>query len=667
MEERKKIPNENTVGQQLLQMQKKQHKKEKWIRTRMWISNFMSLFHGDHSVIPSDIGDRILFSNNMLVTKHGLNAYIIVTDLSEHTPVTFTSDLLKTVKRNVHDVRIDFMFSGKRYYPDVTSDAAQHRYNMWTKVLDDSRVGSRIARRCARLAYTFEEIRAGAAVYQTHFFIRVSAKTGVKLSQAMDAISNYLDTYEATYAEVQNNIKFYAQYIMLISRTKTKNVKDISASIFSAQTLAESFPCEQGYNDTAGSIIAMDVGPNVPYMIDWRRFACGKNVLLCAITGSGKTFLMLFNLLDYYVDRYNIVIRDIKGTDYKTICEALNGVTIPLRQDSGVYPNTFILRASDVKDGDYLKYYNTRFNWSVTMLTIISQIKSVDSVEVRNFYRDFVANMYTQLGVLKDNPNTWGRTENITPNDIYSALVRYLSPEMSLQYETIGRACLKRIKMFFAKDGSYNYVFSEPLDIATILDSRILRFDFGYLENGDSDCGNGEDDNELTDQTLFNLHYFFSSIYSEVYIAHKKNLSEWTVVVNEEAQSVGNYVLRMYAKDFSLGRARNQITYVICNAIDVLEDNPVAAPILQGATLLLLGNMYMSSRRYFIEQYSLQKYEDIFERISEDTEYENHFVLVNNMQKEATTAVVSALVPNDVAGGEIFRNVDTVENEDIER
>lgn len=120
----------------VLKKQAKEHrKKEKFIKLRMWISVIASSIFNDRGSIPPNIGNNIMITNNVYITKNSINGLILVCEFSNTTPMCWTSDLLNRVKDRVPDVQIDFTFKCKRVFYDLHDSGLQGRIRQWTSCI----------------------------------------------------------------------------------------------------------------------------------------------------------------------------------------------------------------------------------------------------------------------------------------------------------------------------------------------------------------------------------------------------------------------------------------------------------------------------------------------------------------------------------------------------
>ena len=102
----------------LKQKAKTKKSKERFLRTRMWVSTIISAIFNDRGTIPPNIGNNILVTNNLYVTKNALSAVIMVGEFSDDTVVGFCSDLINTVKSQVSDVVVDVTIKNQPYWID---------------------------------------------------------------------------------------------------------------------------------------------------------------------------------------------------------------------------------------------------------------------------------------------------------------------------------------------------------------------------------------------------------------------------------------------------------------------------------------------------------------------------------------------------------------------
>ena len=157
--------NKAPVAKQLKKKQKKEKKRDRFIRTRMWVSTIVSSMFNDRGTIPPNIGNNILITNNLYITRNALSAVITIKEFSDDTPVGFCSDLVNDVKSKVQDVEIDITIKSQPHYIDVNASGMKSRVHTWEAIMNSPITTERQARRAARQLYTLQVAESGEPIY----------------------------------------------------------------------------------------------------------------------------------------------------------------------------------------------------------------------------------------------------------------------------------------------------------------------------------------------------------------------------------------------------------------------------------------------------------------------------------------------------------------------
>lgn len=616
----------------------------------MWVYTFASLLFNDRGTIPSNIGNNILITNNVYITKNSLSCLISIPEFSTELPISWTSDLLREVKDKVPGVVVDFVFKNKRYWVDRKDTGLQSRIRTWSATVENPNTSARNTERASRLLHSCDIIFERVKTYHTRTYIVVRADTGVKLGRASDEVCTYLDKHHCIYKCIKSNLQMHLEHIAMISDKSQRKMKDIPYTLQTIETLSESLPITQGMNDVKGTLIGLNKRNFAPYYIDFRSSAAAKNIYLGGASGYGKTFLGEAIILDMYAQGYGVLIMDIKGNEFNAFTSATGGIELGLSYNSPMYVNTFVWKQTDAF-GDNIGYADKMMSLSKEMLLIISGMKGDEAETAGALLDSFLLSMYTNIGALKENPNTWTTTERLNPFVVFEHLERYMSYEMRNKYGITADRLIDRLRVYISRNGSNSHMFREPINYADIFDTSVLTFNFGMIEN-----------TNMQDSVAFKLKFLFMRILSDEYGAYRKRNGLWTVVIMEEVQIVDDDIMALYTKAITLGRAQNKINILLGNSLSALANNKVAAPMLENFSIYIMGRLNESSRNYAIHEFGLSSDDaDDLERIAVDPEYEYTFLLVNKMQKRATTALLSTYVPDRVSKGKLFKVVDTDE------
>ncbi len=645
---------EELLATKLKREAKAKRKRERFVRSRMWISTLISYFFTDRGTIPDNIGNNILVTNNLYITKNHLSAIIHVIEMSEATPIAWTSELIKMVKDQTEGVIVDITFKGQRYRPDITPSAISSKEKTWHQTLDNPFMPEVYVRRAARCLYTLDVARSGVYMYKERVYITIRATNGTMLKRGINVASSYLSSIGAKYTRINSNIEEHLQYLTLMCDKKPAHLKDVAPVIFSTQTLAESLPVLQGANDEAGQLMGYDVVSGYPYFINFKATAAAKNIMVEALSGWGKTFMAEFWLYPFYADGFNLSLMDIKGNEFSAVTEALNGVHLSMRPTSTRYINTFKWYPEEVVD-DYRTYANERFRMSKERMLCICDLPEKLTSQAEALLEEFLQYVYVRVGASVENVNTWSRTNVLNPYVIFDMFEKYVSNELRVKYADVITKMLERLRIYMSRKGSKSHIYRDEYSYLEVLETKCLTFDFGILETSTSN-----------DPVMFHLHVMDMIAVNDAYVSYKKKHGEWTLKVLEESQIVDDWLTKVYTREITLRRSQNQCTLLLGNSVAALAANPLSAPIIENINILCLGSLNLSSRKFLQEEFGLKPRElETLEQIQTDPDMQRRFLLVNRMEPNATTAILEANVPYDVSQSRLFKVVDTEENQEV--
>lgn len=629
---------------------KERRKREKFITTRMWVSTLLSKFFTDRGTIPDNIGNNILIANNVYITKNHICALISIAEMSEGTPVAWMSDIVDFVKKQCDGVLIDIIVKNEPYYVNVNQGGMQSRIQTWKATLDNPLMPKDTVRRAARCLYSVDIIKSNTKTYKGRTYVRVMAKDNKKLNQGINCVMDYLTRIDASAKRISSNIEEHMAYTLMMSNKRPEHLKDVPAIVYSIQTLAESLPSTQGYNNTTGQLVGYDAISNYPYLIDFRKTANAKNIMIEAMSGFGKTYLVEWWLHPFFSDGFRQCIMDIKGTEFTAYTKKVGGITLSLRSTSTHYINSFVWSAEDIYDEAPESYAAKCIRSAKEKMCIMSEMTGKDLALCEALIEEFLEALYMSVGASPKNTATWKRTKQLNPYCVYDALISYLSNEVMAKYGDVAKDLKARLSIYMSRKGSYSHIFRDALSIRDFLDSQCLTFDFGIIE--------GESEQS---PVMFKLHVLDMVSMNNAYVSHNKRKGMWTVKVLEESQIAADYLLKIYKDEITLRRAQNQVTILLGNSVTALMDNPLSRPILENMNVLVLGKLNRSSRKLLINEFDLTDlHEEYLEDIQVNPEMMHTFLLVNRMEKNATTALLQTLAPDKVTNSSTFKVVDTV-------
>lgn len=264
----------------------------------------------------------------------------------------------------------------------------------------------------------------------------------------------------------------------------------------------------------------------------------------------------------------------------------------------------------------------------------------------------FLRALYTEYGVREDNENTWYRSEQLDPFVAFDYFKKWLSPKIQEEYGEESINIMNSLSMYMSRSGSMSHIFKDQYTYSEVINTKVLTFDFGMLEESES----------AMNSVVFKLKVLDMITIKTEFIASKKAKGEWTFVFDEESQYAPDYLLDEYKKDVTMGRANNQATAILGNSVKALRENPRSKAILDSINILLLGKLNVSDREYFIKEYDLASEEQrLLDDSNKDESSLYKFILINRMQAKATKATITAPVPKSVRDSMLYKVVDTIE------
>jgi len=620
----------------------------RFIRTRMWVSLFISKFFSDGGKIPRDIGNDILVTNNQVFTRNHITQWIVVQEMNEYTPYMWTSDMIEKVKDQVANVVVDTVIKCKRYNVNVNDSGMESRVRSWHSTLEREDSPKFLVRQAARCLSTYELLKSGEQLYRCYVFIAVRSDNSASLKKGMEAVQGYLSAIGATYYPVNMDLDDVVDFTMLMSDKAPAHLADYAPVIFTRKTLAQSLPGIQGMNSTEGVLFGYDKVTNFNYSINFKATANAKNIMIEAGSGFGKTYIAQYWLYPFFADGFNLCIMDIKGTEFEALTRALNGHTISLRNDTNYYINTFAWHEEELLGRSPREYVNHQIRMCKEKMQIIASLTGEEAAQGEAMLEEFLQVFYKMIGATPENTNTWFRTHELNPYVAYEYFEKFLSHEIVRKYGKLALKIRDRLKIFMSRTGSNAHIFAEPLRYIDVLQTRVLRFDFGILEESSDQ-----------DPVMFKLHVLDMTIINDAFVSYKKSHKQWTCKVLEESQVVDDYLTRIYTREITLRRAQNQVTILLGNSIAALAQNPLSRPIIENINILVLGTLNKSSRDFLRTEYGISEVDDaLLSEVQSASDLDHTFLIVNRMERDATTALISAAVPKEVNNSKLFKVVD---------
>ncbi len=615
-------------------------KPEHFLWVKMWVSYLISLTMKDRGKIPDNIGDRILITNNMYITKLYMSTIIHIWELGPNTPITLIGILNSALRDRGNRAILDVTCKNSLYEYDPKNSGLQSRIRMWENNLDSDIVSKKMKERSARCLYTVEVAQSGKILKNTRMYLTVRAKDIRTLNNAEKIIYDMLGQMGCAYLPAHGNMRQMLEYVSLFGG-KNEDLKGTVPVMTSNVVLSQIVPNCGSYNDISGYYVGQNVLNGSPYYIDFSTITVARNMYAVAPSGVGKTVLALNMAQSAYENGSACVFMDIKGNEYTNFINATNGYVVSLRPNSIEYINSFVMHKEDTTQENAESYFKSRLNFSKQQMIILSGVKDRQTLlELEELLDEFLDTLYISVGSIPTNMNSWAATEQLDPYEVFDRFERYLTPQKMSQYN-LHKTVIGTLRMYMSSTGSKSYVFKREFDYARILASDTLSFDFGIL---------GDTSTSDIDIDLFRLKFLYMSKLNGDFTTRKYAEGRRTFKVLEESQVVTEEVMRMYVQEYTLRRSQNQDTLLLGNSVQALQNNVAAKPIIENTRGLFIGELTTDARDVVIEQFGLQHLEDHIKVPGSSNRYKNCFVFINNMQNRNLYPIIQVQIEPDENG-----------------
>lgn len=627
-----------TISDRLEKKRPNRPKKERFEVIKMWVYYLGSMIAKDRGTIPNNIGNKILITSNMYITKLYLSSIIQITTAGLGVPITTVQELTRYLRDKKCNAVVDATFKRIPMNISMSDSGLTSRVRTWRNTMDKDYITDKQKEMSARCLYTVDALESGTKLCYTRMYITLRAKTGSELKTAEMLAGRFFEGSSIVYLPITSNVKDTLQYMSILSDRYSRDVKDAKALITSDLTLAQMLPNTGAYNGNKGLWVGVNILNNSHYNIDFESITIARNVYLIAPSGVGKTVLsnnIISSALE--MNNWRACAMDIKGNELSNLCMSVNGLILDLTPKSREYINSFKMVADYVHYEDSQEYFKDNFNLSKETMIVLGNLTTVAEFNEANALVDrFLGTLYNNIGVVADNKNTWYRTENLNAYEVYDKFVEFMTPQMMAEYSLCGKKLIDNLRSYMYRRGSKSYVFMKEFDMTRVYSSKMVVFNFGMLMYGT--------DSTRIDAPLFRLKFSYSQRINSAYVAYNYANKFETLKVLEESQIVPSDVLTKYVEEFTLRRAQRQTTLLLGNSIQALLDNDISKPLIENTRALFIGDLPKEAREKVIEAFDIQHLRDLIMKVGSTEEYYNSFVFYNKMQPDPLVPIIKLIL-----------------------
>ena len=188
-----------TIEQRLKKQEVKRPKKERFEVLRMWVYYLGSMIAKDRGTIPNNIGNKILITSNMYITKLYLSSIIQITVAGLNVPITTVQELTRYLREKKCTAVVDATFKRMPMKMSVNDSGLNSRRRTWENTMKLDYISDRQKEMSARCLYTTDLLEQGEELCYTRVYITLRAKSGSELKRAEVLAGKFLSASSIYY------------------------------------------------------------------------------------------------------------------------------------------------------------------------------------------------------------------------------------------------------------------------------------------------------------------------------------------------------------------------------------------------------------------------------------------------------------------------------------
>ena len=271
---------------------KHKYKKLRFITIRALMSYFASQFMKDTGKIPDNIGNNMLITNNMYITKLYMSSIIQIKELGAGSVITLIGEVNRQLRSKGNKCILDVSIKNEKYRYEPNNSGLTSRIRAWEKTLDMPWASKKSRERAARCLYTVKQAASGKQLKQSRIFLTLRAKDIDQLNAGEKIVYTVLDSMGSQVEPVYGSLKDRLDYISIVGG-RAVDINKVASVMTSNQVLADMTPNVGAYNDRVGIQMGVNIWNGSPYVIDFSRITVARNLYIVAPSGVGKTVLAM--------------------------------------------------------------------------------------------------------------------------------------------------------------------------------------------------------------------------------------------------------------------------------------------------------------------------------------------------------------------------------------
>lgn len=487
--------------------------------------------------------------------------------------------------------------------------------------------------------YVYEASTTGQEFTHTYLFIQASCSNRRTLSLYSRALENLMFGEGIFLTEVKGTIINYLNNFAPASIMNTSDSRFIP-TLLSEENQAAILPNKtKGLISRGPLLLGIDWQSKLPFWIDFFSSGSAQVVMLIGKAGYGKTFLAFMIAIGLAGIGVHWSAIDIKGNEWIKVAAYVKIAVIAMSGANARFVNTLRLDDIECDMTDCQDFFDTAVRGTVDLFEIATNLSENEGnvADLRAILDTAVSKVFSSHGVMRDNPDTFKYTKDLTFSDVLDVITTLESTKSYTDKQReICRLIKVRTSAFFLGEGRYSYAFKNELTVGEILNTPGIIYDFN------------KNSGEALD-TLDSLRVFMVQFLDGKKHSIRRRAKLHTAAFYEELQRSNQFgkLVEAISQNVTGSRSNNLTVFLLLNAVSTFNQEGFA-PIKSNITTKIVGRVVDDDINVLVNNFDCGMIGDYIRNIShdEDDRYKFCFAIQYDTGDDVNKGIIRSVVPN---------------------
>lgn len=395
----------------------------------------------------------------------------------------------------------------------------------------------------------------------------------------------------------------------------------------------------EGFINTEGILMGINVNNGFPFLLEFFKSGQGQTVMIASKTGWGKTHLAFGFVLGLLGANVHVSVTDLKGNEWNKLKGYTDYLEISLGGTHTRSVNTLRLDDMRLSKEDGVYAYNSAVQATVRVLSLLSEVSDNECKgDLEKALEQSVRTLYNQNKVVKENPDTYKNTKNLTYEDVLPFLAE-IESSGSLPIKVREVCSLARFRCESILKGSNPLAESlkNEITVQDVIDIPLVIYSL-----------NKNTDQDLTiNETIL---IFMAEYLSTKKHLYRKNLGLHSAILAEEVQRYqeAGSIVDFLSSQTTGARSQNVMVIFLLNSLSKLNAASFA-PIKSNVSTVILGLLTKLDIDLVQNEFGYSDIiPDLMEIYQNPQEYKNVFAVSFNTGFQYGKALIRTMLTSEM-------------------